>query len=446
MTQHTCSANKAVVIGASIAGCLTASVLSRHFQQVILLDFDRFHENPEPRQTVPQEHHVHLLLQRGLQIMESLYPGLKSQLLEAGAQEIDLSHGVKSYAGVGWKQRWPTGITAHYCSRTLLEHVIRRRAIQLANVSVLDGTRVKQLIHEDGKVKGVIVSESGNDQQILADLVVDASGRGSKASSWLKQAGYGEVEREEVANQLGYVSRVYKRDNTRQTGWKVLLVTPNLPKTRTMAVISPVEGDRYIVTAGGWFGDSPKPNEADFMRFLAELPVTDIHDEVQKLEPLGDFHQFKMPSSLRRRYDLLPTWPEGFLVIGDALCSINPIYSQGMSVSALQIEALAQQIPGYLNGTLSARLVFKKLVAATAVSWELAKKSDESLQPTEAITTFKHRLTSHYLNLVQAASFHRRDVAITMLKIMNLLEKQESVFRLPIVLASLSSAIARTIR
>ena len=440
------SADKAVVIGASIAGCLTASVLSKHFREVLLLDLDRFPASPEPRQTVPQEHHVHLLLRRGLQTIETFFPGFKTRLLEAGAEEIDLSHGVKCYAGTGWRQRWPTGITAHYCSRTLMEHVIRQEASRLPNVTVHEGARVRQLICQDNKVGGVVISLSGVEQTLKADLVIDASGRNSKASSWLKQMGFGDVEREEVANQLGYVSRVYKRDPTLRKNWKVLLVTPDLPDTRTMGVISPVEGGRYIVTAGGWFGASPKPNEADFMRFLADLPVPDIHDEVKKLEPQGDFHQFKMPSSLRRRFDRLPVLPKRFLVIGDALCSINPIYSQGMSVSALQVESLDIHIGGYLNGIISGHQIYSELMKATSVSWDQAKASDESLQPVTAKPGALQRLTSGYMKLVHAASFHQRDVAITTLKVMNLLEPKESMFRLPVIRASLFSAVARLLR
>ncbi|WP_210526614.1 NAD(P)/FAD-dependent oxidoreductase [Pantoea ananatis] len=446
MTNHNSCTDTAIVIGASIAGCLTASVLSKHFRQVVLLDLDRFPAKPDTRQTVPQEHHVHLLLRRGLQTIETFFPGFKARLREAGAEEIDLSHGVKCYAGTGWRQRWPTGITAHYCSRTLLEYVIRQEASDLHNVTIQEGIRVRQLICQDEEVRGVVVSASGVEHTFDADLVIDASGRNSKASAWLRQMGYGEVEREEVANQLGYVSRVYKRDPKGNTNWKVLLVTPDLPETQTMGVISPVEGERYIVTAGGWFGACPKPNETDFMRFLADLPVPDIHDEVKKLEPQGDFHQFKMPSSLRRRFDRLPVLPARFLAVGDALCSINPIYSQGMSVSALQVEALASHISVYLNGEVSGQQMFGELMKATSVSWDQAKASDESLQPVTAKPGVLQRLTSGYMKLVHAASFHQRDVAITTLKVMNLLEPKESMFRLPVIRASLFSAVARLLR
>lgn len=444
MTTATEGNRRAIVIGASIAGCLMARSLARHFREVLLLDIDHFSPQPAPRKTVPQEHHVHLLLNRGLQAIESFYPSFRSRLRAAGAEEIDLSHGVKCYAGVGWKQRWPTGITAHYCSRTLLEHELRRLASELENVTIQPGVRVRQLIHEQGQVCGVITDEAEAERR--AELVIDASGRGSRASAWLKQLGYGEVVREEVENQLGYVSRVYQRNPAERRSWKVLLVTPDLPRKRSMGVISPVEGDRFIVTAGGWFGDCPKPNEEDFMRFLAGLAVPDLHQAVSQLVPVGGFHQFKMPCSLRRRYDQMPAFPAGLLIAGDALCSINPIYSQGMSVSALQAEALDARLSGYLQKMITAQQVMGAMITATAVSWDQAKKSDLSLSRETPPVSWREGLKNRYSALVSAAAFHNRQVATATLRVTNLLDEPHALYRLPVIRASLYSALERVIR
>ncbi|NDJ56511.1 FAD-binding monooxygenase [Enterobacteriaceae bacterium 4M9] len=446
MTTCTSGFSRAIVIGASVAGCLTARVLARHFDEVLLLDQDTFSTDPAPRKTVPQEHHVHLLLNRGSAIIEALYPGFKNALLNAGAQEIDLCHGVKCYAGKAWKQRWPTGITAHYCSRTLLEFVLRQQTMGVENVKIIDGVRVKGLLHDAGRVSGVQVTVDGDARELEATLVVDACGRSSRTSAWLKQFGYGDVLREEVANQLGYVSRIYRRNPARNPGWQVLLVTPDLPQRRNMGVISPIEGDRFMVTAGGWFGASPLPNEDDFMRFLAELPVPDIYNEVSQLEPVGGFHPFKMPCSLRRRYDLMPNWPQGLLVVGDALCSINPIYSQGMSVSALQVEALARVLPAFLRGDIWAQQVLSAQIDATDISWQQAKANDESLRPQASRVGLKARLHARWLGVVNAAAFHNRDVAMATLNIANLVADKRTLYSLPVARASLLSAIARVLR
>ncbi len=72
----TATENKAIVIGGSIAGLLAAQVLTKYFDRVIIVERDRFPEQPEQRQGVPQAYHVHVLLIRGQQILEQLFPGI----------------------------------------------------------------------------------------------------------------------------------------------------------------------------------------------------------------------------------------------------------------------------------------------------------------------------------------------------------------------------------
>lgn len=213
-----------------------------------------------------------------------------------------------------------------------------------------------------------------------------------------------------------------------------------------MGVISPIEGDKFMVTAGGWFGASPKPNEEDFMRFLSDLPVKDIYDVVSKLEPAGDFHQFKMPCSLRRRYDLLERWPQGLLVVGDALCSINPIYSQGMSVSALQVEAVDKIFNAYLQNEVSAQTVLREQIKATEVSWQQAKINDEGLRKPTVKLGLKNKISSLYFGLVYSSSYFNRETAIATLKISNLLEDHRILLKFSIAKQSLGSLFTRKIK
>lgn len=414
---------RAVVIGASIAGSLLTKVLKDRFEEVVLIERDTLSETAITRKTVPQEHHVHLLLQRGRQIMESLYPGFLTDIESSGAETVDLAHGVKWFFGGSWKQRWPTGITAHYCSRTLIEHTLRKRASGLSGVIIRQKTKVRELIYdaEQGRVTGVsVVNADGETENIEADLVVDASGRGSKANVWLKSYGYGEVEEEQVVSKLGYVSRIYKRNPTYEKSWRVLLVTPKLPEDRRMAVVSPIEGNRYLVTTGGWFGAIPEPNEKSFLAYLRDLPVSDVYDVVSNLEPDGEFSRYQMPCGLRRRYDLMTIWPKGFLIVGDAVCSINPIYSQGMTVSAMQVEALQIHIDAYLAGNMRPQDLLRSIIKATEGSWQQAKAGDEKLPELSCPIGVKGQLKNYYFGWLASASIQNREVTIALLKVNNL--------------------------
>ncbi len=440
---------RAVVIGASIAGSLVARLLAERFDDVVLLDRDAFSQAAVPRGTVLQEHHVHLLLQRGRQIMERLYPGFLRDIEAAGAEVIDLSHGVKWYFGGLWKNRWPTGIHAHYCSRTLIEHTLRRHARALANVSIRDRTIVRELLYDAGgkTVTGVRILDScGEEAEIAADLVVDASGRGSAAGAWLKQLGYGEVEHEQVVSRLGYVSRIYRRNPVFAKQWRVLLVTPKLPNDRRMAVISPIENDRYMVTTGGWFGALPENSEDGFLAYLRALPVPDVYEAVKTLEPQGPLMRFRMPGGLRRRYEHMAAWPNGLLVLGDAVCSINPIYSQGMSVSAMQVEALERHLDSYLDGHEPPQALFSALIEATDRSWQQAKSGDEKLPEMGVEPNFSGRLKGRYFDWLTAASAQSRSVTMALLEVNNLVAKDQVLFRPAIVWTVLSMTIARNLQ
>lgn len=445
--EHKC--RRVIIIGASIAGSLLARLLADRFDEVVLIDRDTFPDNAFPRVNVPQEHHVHLLLQRGREIMEAFYPGFLSDIEKAGAEVVDLSHGVKWYFGGCWKNRWPTGVSAHYCSRTLIEHSLRKHAEGLGQVVIKDNTTVLGLVHDSDRkrVTGVyITGSSGSREEIRADLVIDAGGRGSKASSWLKQLGYGKAKEEQVISRLGYVSRIYKRNPAYGRLWKVLLVTPKLPNDRRMAVVSPIEGNRYMVTTGGWFGAFPEPTEEGFLSYLKALPVPDVYEAVRKLEPIGEINKFQMPGGLRRRYDLMEVWPEGFLVIGDAICSINPIYSQGMSVSAMQIEALQRHIDAYLTGKAQPQVLLSVLIEATERSWQQAKAGDEQLPEMGVNPGFFGKIKGAYFDLVTTASAQDRSISVALLKVNNLVISDKILLSPGVVWKVLVATILRNLQ
>lgn len=446
MTPIHGAARTALVIGASITGCLAARVLTSHFDRVVLIDRDGLPDAAETRSKVPQEHHVHLLLQRGRENMESLYPGFLADLEAAGAEVIDLSHGVKWHLAGRWKNRWPTGITAHYCSRTLVEHHLRRRALRLKGVELRQRTVVEEPIWDDAgtRITGLrIVDGDGVREDLRADFVLDASGRGSAAPAWLKAKGYPQPENEHVVSRLGYASRIYRRDPAFREKWNVLLVTPRLPHDRRMGVVSPIEGDRWMVTAGGWLGRFPEATEESFLAFLRDLPVPDIHDAIARAQPLSEVRRFSLSGGLRRRYDRLQRFPDGFFVLGDAVCSLNPIYSQGMSVSSMQITAFAAGCGAFLSGGLSAPALFGAIVAATHASWDQARSGDERFPEVRGAGTPRNRWKDAYFDELVQASIDDRTVTLALLRANNLITDAPNLTSPPMVYRTLKSAAMR---
>ncbi|MEX3628907.1 MAG: FAD-dependent oxidoreductase [Burkholderia sp.] len=313
----------AVVIGGSVAGCLTAAVLAHRFARITVIEKGDFHDETGPRCSLPQEHHVHLLLLRGKRIIEGVFPGFLAALERDGALVADLGHDVKWYQGGRWKNRYHSGIHAHYCSRRLIDNQLRRQLASLDKVSILSNTRVSRVLFEGRgaarAVSGVMLdADDGGERTLPASLVVDASGRGTRLPDWLDEGRFGRVETSVVKTELGYASRIYRRVPAHAAAWQVLLVLPSAPRQRSMGVISPIEGGRWMVTTGGWFGNFPSNDPEQFLAALAALPVPDIHQVIREAEPLSEVATFRMPGSRRTYYDRLPDWPAGLLVAGDA--------------------------------------------------------------------------------------------------------------------------------
>ncbi|WP_063534833.1 FAD-dependent oxidoreductase [Burkholderia sp. MSMB1589WGS] len=390
--------HRAVVIGGSVAGCLTAAVLARRFEHVTLVEKGDFFDQTGPRKSVPQEHHVHLLLLRGKQIIERIFPGFLAALEREGALVADLGHDVKWYQGGRWKNRYRSGIHAHYCSRRLIDNALRAHTARINGIEILSGTRVVRPEFSgppDARAAiGVHLADDAGERFVPADLVVDASGRGSRMPDWLREAGFGDVETSVVKTELGYASRIYRRIASKNAHWQVLLVLPSAPRQRSMGVISPIEGDRWMVTTGGWFGHFPGNDEEEFLRALAALPVPDIHDVIRDAEPLSDVATFRMPGSRRTHYDRVAGWPTGLLVVGDALSSMNPLYSQGMTICALEAECVDLHVDAALERVRPFRDIQRKLCEVVDGAWHMATTEDlrfpETLGQRSWSTLFHH--------------------------------------------------------
>ncbi|MEE4662470.1 FAD-dependent monooxygenase [Pseudomonas alliivorans] len=423
-TEPASRARHAVVIGGSVTGCLTAAVLARRFERVTVIEKGDFYDETGPRQSIPQEHHVHLLLLRGKQIIEGIFPGILSALEEGGAQVADLGHDVKWFQGGRWKNRYRSGINAHYCSRRLIDNQLRRCLKSVPQVDILSGTRATRIEFagdsDQRHVRGVFIDDGTGERSLSCDLLVDASGRGTHLPSWLKEAGFGTVQNSVVKTELGYASRIYRRVPAFAEQWQVLLVLPKAPVQRSMGVISPIEGDRWMVTTGGWFGHFPGKDPDDFLQALANLPVPDIHDVIREAEPLSEVFSFKMPGSRRTHYDRLDHWPEGLLVAGDALSSMNPLYSQGMTIAALEADCIDSRLEALLEGSLSCHQLQGLLCAVVDGAWNMATTEDFRFPETSGERTWRTRFDHWYGAGLGRLSANNRRALETQIGVTNL--------------------------
>lgn len=348
----------AVVVGAGLSGLLAAHVLARRFERVTVIERDGLADGPPAfRPGVPQSRHVHILWSRGMAALEELMPGLVTGLEAAGGAVVGAPEQMRWLSPA----RWFTGVRGTpwlSVSRELLDTTLRRRVVaDGSSVTVLDRHEVTGLLPKPGggAVGGVKVRERGADGKeftVHAGLVVVAAGRSSRTADWLSELGCPAPVTERIDARLGYSSRYYRppdRQSAAGGAWKAMYVQGN-PDVPRGGVIVPVEGGRWLVTLIGQGEHQPPTGEEAWLAFAASLRSAELSEALKDAEPLSDAVAFRATANEWTHFERLRRRPRGLLVVGDALCRFNPVYGHGMTIAALQAQALAAQIDGRSTG------------------------------------------------------------------------------------------------
>jgi hypothetical protein len=139
------------------------------------LNFHESRDNLTPRAGVPQGEQPHVFLFRGLLALEELLPGSRQELLDHGAVPFDTGE-LPWLAEPGWLPVGQDGFEVLSATRPLFEYVIRCRVQELPGVQIRAGSKVINLRRCDRRWEVGLADRS----TVLADLVVDASGRSSR--------------------------------------------------------------------------------------------------------------------------------------------------------------------------------------------------------------------------------------------------------------------------
>lgn len=373
MTAEATHGDHAVVVGGGIAGLAAAGVLAERFAKVTVVEQDTCSDPPEPRRGAPQGRHQHLLLMRGQLILEELLPGIRSELLAAGAVPLDLTQDVAWLMPSGWAMRTPSGQVALGSSRVLLESAMRRRVSALPGVAFRGGARVSGLTISPDRaaVTGILLPDG---EEVRAEVVVDASGRGSRAPKWLEAHGYAQPDEVVVSAHIGYASRVYRLARPLPAGLRGALVRSRPPTCTRGGVMMPVEGGCVLVTLAGFDRDYPPTDEHGFLAFARTLRSRLIWDAISDAEPRTTIAGSRATENRLRRFERLGRLPEGLFVLGDAACAFNPVFQQGMSTALLG----AVTLRGVLQGRRRqrSRSFQTALAKVNRTPWSLATAQD----------------------------------------------------------------------
>lgn len=423
----------AVVLGASMAGLLASRVLSESYGRVTVVDRDTLTGVREPRRGAPQTSQAHGLLARGHQILEELFPGLTRELAEQSDVPLgDLNGDFRWYFSGERLAHGHFGLACVSVTRPILESHVRARVQALPNVTLIEECDILgvEASRDHSRVTAAKIQRHGSTtvETLAADLVVDATGRGSRTPVWLSELGYERPVEEKIKVGIGYTTRYYrlKRDVFQGDVSINPVATPDAPRGAIFSRIVESDPLHAELSVTGMLGDYPPTDHDGFTEFVRSLQAKEIYEAIKDAEPLSEPVQFRFPASVRKRYERLSRFPERLIVIGDAVCSFNPVYGQGMSVAALEALTLRRHLR---SGVPNAKRYFRSIAKSINVAWDIAAGSDLANPAVEGKRTFGVRFGNAFTEKVIIAAMQDARVTDLFFRVACFIEPPSAFYR-----------------
>jgi 2-polyprenyl-6-methoxyphenol hydroxylase-like FAD-dependent oxidoreductase len=433
--------NKAIVIGGSMAGKFAAKALSTSFKEVIILEVGDKWDGKASRKRVPQSDHPHVLLKGGEKAIEELFPTITNELIKAGSIINNFTRDLKWHQFGLWKQPFIGEVHMIQQSRPLLEWHIQKRIDQISNITITYKTLVNGLLVDGklNKVCGVKVKylETGMQEEVHADIVIDASGFGSKSMEWLREYEI-EVQEEKVRIDLFYATKMFQLKENQELDCCNMLMSPSFPENPYGVLIQTIEDNRYFVTFSGYANEKAPQTDDEFYDFAENLSISNVTDFLNKAEGITDIKTYKIPYQVRRRFDLVNNVPEGLLVVGDAQCRFDPVFGQGVSVAAMEAHQLQLLLQSrkQLDKTFTQQF-YKKTADIIEIPWDMTTTEISRHPQLKRELTTKQKFQLWYTKQIYRLSASDSDVYIRLVRVMNLIRSPFHLFHPKVLLAVL---------
>jgi 2-polyprenyl-6-methoxyphenol hydroxylase-like FAD-dependent oxidoreductase len=443
----------AIVLGASLTGLTMARVMADHFDRVTLVERDVLPGEPAWRRGVPQARHTHNLLGAGQQALETLFPGLLGQLRAAGMVSVRMPADMLLLVPGGWVRRFDGPHVVLSGTRDLLDHHVRGRLREQANVTWLENTEATGLLSggpggsPGGGVDGVTVhtrTEEGAwdaDRELRADLVVDATGRTSQTPAWLRDLGYDKPAESVVDPLTSYATCVFEPPADLERDWKCILIQSTEREPR-QGILNPIEGGRWMVSVTGMNGERPPLTHEGFLDFAKRLRTPVLYEAIRDATPVTPVYGSGRTENRFRHYEKLRRWPDRFVVAGDAFGSFNPSYGQGISVAARTALAVGKALTtaragngGRVPAGLAARLR-KPIATELKAAWALSAAADSGYPwAREGNQSLPARLAGGYMQRLLRIATDNEQAATALFDMTHLVAPPTVVFKPSIVAA-----------
>ena len=422
---------RAIVIGAGISGLLTARVLSTYFDEVLVLERDKLPDAPHTRSGTPQDRHLHQILAGGQKIIEDLFPNLAQELLAVDAPQLHWGVDNIIVTENGRLPKIESGIITNTCSRVTFEYLIRKLVLADDSVTILSNHQVQSLIMDDNQtITGLTVGKQSS-QQLFADFIVDASGKGSKTPEWYTDLGYDKPDYTKIDAHVGYSSCWFENLKD-ETGDFVMLQVADLAskasneKGQRSGVIIKVDGERYIALLTSNNKDYPPTDLAGFLDFAKTLRSDTYYNVLKDGTPISPVYGSRSTYNIRYHYEKLKRIPENYILIGDAVCSFDPVIGQGMSMAAVEAQLLNTHLAQWTASSYDgfAKQFQSALAKELTYPWLLATANDKFQPLAEGdIKTYPFigDLQTGYFNLVLQAMESDRYILIAFFEVLNML-------------------------
>lgn len=367
-----------VIIGGGIGGMAAAAALSKFSDQITLIEKDLPPSATQVRRYAPQGAHIHILLQSGLNMLDTLLPGFKQQLIEGGSAKINAGSGQQIFEYGAWRPSRNLDMTYLGQSRLHLESLLYKRITELSNVEFVNQAVDQLLVSAQGEITGFNVR--GSDTVEQADIIIDASGASGYFVNNLSKKGVMDVEINTLPINIFYSTIHFKKPEKYLETKENILIVPEAGVSNLGGSLIDIENDVWCVSLHGRDGEVIPKTIEQWYEAIKSLPDDRIWERLRGATPLTEIKSFKKAEAIWRRFDQSELLPLGYLPIGDTINSLNPIFGQGMTAAighAMALHDTANE-KGLIKNVEFAQLYLARASEWTSKAWKKTTSFDKN--------------------------------------------------------------------